>query len=174
MTLKDVLKSEAEHMYEVTKGLFDLVDPDQLDWKPGTGSNWMTTGQLMHHCATACGSMFKGFVSGDWDFPADMEMPADDAGSMLPPADAMPRPVGIDEVLRLLEEDRRTAMKYVVEVDERDLLTKSFEPPWGGHEATLFQHLLMSIWHLGQHKGQLFYYLKLQGKPVDTQSLWGM
>jgi hypothetical protein len=28
--------------------------------------------------------------------------------------------------------------------------------------------------HLAQHKGQLFYYLKLQGKPVNTTDLWGM
>jgi hypothetical protein len=30
------------------------------------------------------------------------------------------------------------------------------------------------IQHLAQHKGQLFYYLKLQGKPVNTAHLWGM
>jgi len=29
------------------------------------------------------------------------------------------------------------------------------------------------IQHLNQHKGQLFYYLKLQGKPVSTPDLWG-
>jgi hypothetical protein len=28
--------------------------------------------------------------------------------------------------------------------------------------------------HLFCHKNQLFYYLKLMGKPVDTGSLWGM
>ena len=28
------------------------------------------------------------------------------------------------------------------------------------------------IWHLGQHKAQLFYYLKLQGKNVNTMNLW--
>jgi hypothetical protein len=28
--------------------------------------------------------------------------------------------------------------------------------------------------HLAQHKGQLFYYFKLQGKPVNTGHLWGM
>jgi hypothetical protein len=30
------------------------------------------------------------------------------------------------------------------------------------------------VGHLAQHKGQLFYYLKLQGKPVNTAHLWGM
>jgi hypothetical protein len=28
--------------------------------------------------------------------------------------------------------------------------------------------------HLAQHKGQLFYYLKLMGRPVHTGHLWGM
>ena len=28
--------------------------------------------------------------------------------------------------------------------------------------------------HLATHKAQLFYYLKLQGKDVDTMHLWGM
>jgi len=29
------------------------------------------------------------------------------------------------------------------------------------------------IQHLDRHKVQLFYYLKLQGKPVNTADLWG-
>ena len=28
--------------------------------------------------------------------------------------------------------------------------------------------------HLAQHKAQLFYYLKLQGKDVNTMHLYGM
>jgi len=30
------------------------------------------------------------------------------------------------------------------------------------------------IGHLATHKAQLFYYLKLQGKPVNTGHLWGV
>jgi hypothetical protein len=30
------------------------------------------------------------------------------------------------------------------------------------------------VTHLDVHKSQLFYYLKLQGKPVNTAHLWGM
>lgn len=29
------------------------------------------------------------------------------------------------------------------------------------------------IHHLDRHKSQLFYYLKLQGQPVNTADLWG-
>jgi len=46
--------------------------------------------------------------------------------------------------------------------------------PWGGPEVTLFQHLYHMIGHLGQHKAQLFYYLKLMGKDVNTGDLWGV
>lgn len=37
---------------------------------------------------------------------------------------------------------------------------------------TLFQQISHMIGHLGQHKGQLFYYLKLQGKDVNTMTLY--
>jgi hypothetical protein len=37
----------------------------------------------------------------------------------------------------------------------------------------LGQRLLQMVAHLAQHKAQLFYYLKLQGKPVHTGHLWG-
>jgi len=32
--------------------------------------------------------------------------------------------------------------------------------------------LLQMIEHLKMHKSQLFYYLKLQGLPVNTMDLW--
>jgi len=38
----------------------------------------------------------------------------------------------------------------------------------------LGQRLLQMAYHLGSHKAQLFYYLKLQGVPVHTGHLWGM
>ncbi len=34
------------------------------------------------------------------------------------------------------------------------------------------QRLLPTIDHAKQHKGQLFYYLRLQGKSVNTGNLW--
>ena len=35
-------------------------------------------------------------------------------------------------------------------------------------------HLFGMVVHLNQHKGQLFYYLKLMGRDVNTGHLWGM
>jgi uncharacterized damage-inducible protein DinB len=56
---------------------------------------------------------------------------------------------------------------------EGNLLGRRVTAPWGGPEVPLFQQLLRMIAHLSQHKGQLFYYLKLMGKDVSTRDLWG-
>lgn len=60
------------------------------------------------------------------------------------------------------------------EADEAKLLAKTFPAPWGGSKLSLFQHLLRMIAHLAQHKGQLFYYLKLMGQRLNTSDLWGV
>jgi uncharacterized damage-inducible protein DinB len=174
MTLTEVLTQDAEATYKATEGLMRMVDPGQLGWKPPAGSNWMTLGQLLRHCTDACGMSIRGFVTGDWGLPEGVkldEMPAD---QMLPPAEKMPSVTTVDEALRLMDEDRKTALRYITEAGEENLLTRRLVAPWGGPERTLFQHLQEMIIHLAQHKGQLFYYLKLQGKPVNTMDLWGM
>ncbi len=174
MTLAEVLRQEAKLMYQATEGLFNLVDDEELGWKPPSGSNWMTVGQLLHHCSTSCGALMKGLMTGDWGIPED-EMPdPENAESMLPPAESMPAVGSVAAAKAMLESDRELAYEFIGKANEDELLSKRFAPPWGGPELTLFQHLYMSIWHLGQHKGQLFYYLKLQGKNVNTMHLWGM
>ena len=55
-----------------------------------------------------------------------------------------------------------------------DLDTEIARAPWDTMEMPLAQRMLEMANHLQQHKGQLFYYLKLQGKPVDTMHLWGV
>ena len=162
MTLTDVLKQEAEHMYVVTEKLFQLVDADKLDWKPSTGSNWMTVGQLIQHCTSACGGAIEGMSFED--LPPDQ---------MLQPAENLPSVESIEQALGLLATDKQTAFHYLEEAGEGNLLSQKLSAPWGGPELTLFQHLYQMIGHLGQHKGQLFYYLKLQGKGVNTADLWG-
>jgi hypothetical protein len=47
--------------------------------------------------------------------------------------------------------------------------------PWEqGNDKVLGKHMLDMVHHLSIHKAQLFYYLKLMGRPVDTKSLWGV
>jgi uncharacterized damage-inducible protein DinB len=170
MTLKEILQEDAASVYQTTEGLMRLVDESQLDWKPSTGENWMTVGQLLQHCTNACGMTVQGFITGDWGMPMDpAEMPE---GEMMPPAEKMPSVKTVDEAIRLLSEDREMALKLFSEVSEERLANERSAPPWGGPERSLFQHVHEMIWHLGQHKGQLFYYLKLQGQPVNTMHLW--
>ncbi len=174
MTITQVLKNEAEAMYATTAELIKLVDPKDLDWKPATGKNWMTFGQLILHCTNACGTGIKGFVTGDWGMPEGMSLEDMKPEEMMPPAEKMPSVANLDEALTLLEEDRKLALQCIDDAGEANLLTKTSSAPWGGPTVTLFQHIDHMIWHLGQHKGQLYYYLKLRGKDVNTGHLWGM
>ena len=50
MDLVRVLQEEARHVYAVTERLFLRAEGEPLDWKPETGPNWMTLGQLLEHC----------------------------------------------------------------------------------------------------------------------------
>ena len=74
MNWTKLLKSEIETAYTTTERLFDKVDPDRLDWKPETGANWMTVGQLLKHITCACGAACKGFVTGDWGLPPGVKV----------------------------------------------------------------------------------------------------
>jgi uncharacterized damage-inducible protein DinB len=174
MNLTHILKQETELAYAVTEKLFRLVDADNLSWKPATGTNWMTVGQLVMHCTNACGAAIKGFVTHDWGLPEGTtfeDLPPD---QMLPLAEQMPTTDSLENALDLLESDKQLALKHIDEAGEERLMNERFRAPWGGPELTLFQHLLHMVEHLGQHKGQLFYYLKLQDKSVNTSDLWGM
>lgn len=174
MTLTEILTLEANGMYATAERLMRLVQPDELSWKPATGKNWMTMAQLLRHCAEGCGAPIKGFVTGDWGMPEGMKAEEMSADEMLPPAEKMAAVQSVEEALRIMGDDRKTALKYIAEAGETNLLTRKVQAPWGGPEMPLFQQLHSMIYHLGQHKGQLFYYLKLMGKNVNTADLWGM
>ncbi|RPJ57728.1 MAG: DinB family protein [Acidobacteria bacterium] len=173
MSLVKVLLQEMENNYQVTEKLFRLVEPAQLGWKPATGSNWMTVGQLLMHCSSGCGVAARAFVTGDWGLPDGVNIKDIPPEEMLPPAEKLPTAESVDQALRLLAEDREVAIATLNGLDDAELLNKRFSAPWGGVEFTLFQHILHMINHLGQHKGQLYYYLKLLGKDVRTGDLWG-
>jgi len=174
VTLIEVLKQEADSMYGVTEALIRRVEPDALGWKPATGQNWMTVGQLLKHCTSACGAGIQGFLTGDWGLPEGVRFEDLKPEEMLPPASALPAVGSVKEALQLLAEDRAIAMKHLVPANESRLFAEQCAAPWGGPTITLFQHLYNMIGHLGQHKGQMFYYLKLMGQDVNTGDLWGM
>ena len=167
MNWTDLLKSEIEATYGATEGLVRLVDKDKLTWKPATGSNWMTTGQLLHHITDACGACCKGFVTGDWGIPEGAEM-------KMPTAEEMPSVKDTATALKMLAADKKLALEMVAKVGEKDLVARKVSAPWDPTEHPIGRQFLHMVGHLQQHKGQLFYYLKLQGKPVHTGNLWGM
>ena len=168
VSLKGVLIAEAEAVYAITERLFRRVEDEDLRWAPATRAGWMTVGQLLMHCACyGCGKAVEGFVTGGWA-SAD----GADADHVLPP-DALPSVSSVAQALVLLEADRRLTLRRIQEASDGRLMRIEGSAPWGGPELPLFQQLLHMVAHLAQHKGQLFYYLKLMGKDVSTADLWG-
>jgi hypothetical protein len=169
-----LLKTEVETTYGSTVRLLDKVDPSSLDWKPATGGNWMTVGQLLKHITASCGGGCKGFVTGDWGLPEGMKMEDIPPEEMLPPAEKLPGIESVEEAKKLLLEDKEVALQMIDQAGEDALAGKEVEAPWApGVKYALGRHLLQMAGHLDKHKAQLFYYLKLQGQPVNTGDLWG-
>ena len=174
MVYKTMIAGAIEYNYGVTERLMDKVDDASLDWKPESGSNWMTSGQLLRHISDACGSSIKGFVTGDWGMPEGMEMSEMSPEDMLPSAEKLPAVSSVTEAKQLLQADKALAHEMLASVTEEQLATTIAKAPWDTMEMPLGQRMLQMVNHLNQHKGQLFYYLKLQGQPVHTGDLWGM
>ncbi|HMD96412.1 MAG TPA: DinB family protein [Terriglobia bacterium] len=175
MNWTELLKNEVETTYATTARLLDAVDPDGLDWKPESGHNWLTVGQLLQHITNACGAGCRGFVTGDWGLPAGTRLEDLSPEEMLPPAEKMPAIESIEKAKDLLAQDKTIALQMIDQAGENDLASREIAAPWApGAPVALGCHLLRMVQHLDQHKGQLFYYLKLQGKPVNTVDLWGL
>ena len=185
MNWTELLKSEIEGTYAITDKLFDMVDKNRLDWKPSEENNWMTTGQLLVHICIACGAPMCGYVTGDWGIPEDFDvnslLPEDvdinsltpeEMQGMLPPAEKLPTVSSLSEAKDYLEEDRQLALDMLAECAEEKLANETASAPWDTTEVILGHRLLGMTAHLRQHTNQLFYYLKLQGKPVNTSHLW--
>jgi hypothetical protein len=174
MNWTQLLKNEIETTYSTTTKLLDKVDPDSLDWKPKGGSNWMTVGQLLRHIVDACGPGCRGFVTGDWALPAGKTWENLAPEEMLPPAEKLPSIDSVEKTKDLLAKDKTIALQMIDQAGENDLANKEIAAPWApGVAFALGFHLLKMIQHLERHEGQLFYYLKLQGKHVTTVDLWG-
>lgn len=169
MTLTEVLLAESEEVYAITDHLMRRVRDDDLSWTPTGGRNWMTMGQLLLHCAShGCGKAVRGFVSGDWGPEAwDAAEP-----DHVPPAMALQGVTSVREALDLLAEDRELTVTCIRRVNDIELLERMVMAPWGGPALPLCRQILRMIAHLAQHKGQLFYYLKLMGQDVGTTDLW--
>jgi len=170
----ELLKHEIESTYASTEKLMDKVDTKSLDWKPESGSNWMTVGQLLKHISEGCGTGCRGFVTSDWGLPTGTKMEDLPPEEMMPPAEKLPTVKSVEEARKLLSEDKALALQMIDQAGEHDLANKEVSAPWAaGSSSVLGWHLLQMVKHLDRHKSQLFYYLKLQGKLVNTMDLWG-
>jgi len=175
MNLTELLKDEIEMAYRSADGLMALVDDAMLDWKPESGDNWMTAGQLLMHLTTACGFCMRGMATGDWSLPDGQNVEEMSEDEMLPPAEKLPAVESVEQARAMLAEDKRVAIETVVNAGEDDLANRHTAAPWAPDENyALGRHLIQMVGHLSLHKAQLFYYLKLLGKPVNTGHLWGM
>ncbi len=175
MKWTELLTDSVQENYKTTDALMAMVTDGDLDWKPADGTNWMTTGQLLMHLTGSCGACFKGFVTGDWGMPDGMKMEDMPEDQMLPPAEALPTVESVAKARELLAADKQISIDMLAAAGEEDMETKLMAAPWEpDNEVVLGRHLLGMVIHLQSHKSQLFYYLKLQGKDVNTYHLWGM
>lgn len=168
------MTEEIEYNYMVADKVMALVDDGKLDWKPETGDNWMTTAQLLKHIASSTGLCFQGFVTGDWKAPDGIDYNDIGPEEMLPPAEALPTVESVAAARKELAEDKQLSLEMLAKASDEDLAGKPAPAPWDPRPVTLGKRLQGMVLHISQHKGQLFYYLKLQGKPVNTHDLWGM
>jgi len=173
MNWHELLQHQVEESYCVTERLVKLLDEKDLSWKPSAENNWMTTGQLLLHLGKSCGIPIKGFATGEWDMPDHSEIGEAKPETTLPPAEKLKTVQTLDEALKLLATDKNIALETLKLCSEEDLSSKPSPAPWDPTPINLGLRLLQMIEHFNQHKAQLFYYLKLQGKPVNTMHLYG-
>lgn len=164
MNWTDLLTSEIEEAYRATAGLMDLVDEEKLDWAPDSSVEWMSTRRLLRHLSDACGWCAENFVQDRW--LAVMQGKPEDQ----PPTSVET----VSEAKAELAKDKQRVLDAIATAGEEALASRRIAAPWDPTERPLGQHVLQMIGHLNLHKAQLFYYLKLQGKPVNTFTLYGL
>ena len=178
MTIGDLLRKQADDVFGAALGLVALVDDGALDWKPSSGGNWMTTGQLLKHLESACGIVAECFVDGDWSRLAAMEAEMDtskrDPVTGMYPAEALPTASSAAATRTAILEDKARTLAAIEAAGEERLANQMGAAPWNPEPRALGYNLLECLLHVGIHRAQLFYYLKLQGKPVHTGHMWGM
>lgn len=92
----------------------------------------------------------------------------------MPTAEMLPSVRSVSEARELLARDINLAMTLIEQTPETDFSHRLVAAPWAPRvEQPLGWMVHQMIQHLNQHKGQLYYYLKLQGKAVSTADLWG-
>lgn len=171
MNWKELLMKEIEYAYKVPERLLEFVDENNLDWRPASQNNWMTTGQLLMHICISCGAPMCGYITGDWGLPDDVDLDDLFPEGKLPSAENLPSIASVAEAKVFLAEDKQLALDMLAECNEDVLTNLITRAPWDTTDVILGHRLLSMVNHLKHHNSQLFYYLKLQGKKVNTGHL---
>jgi uncharacterized damage-inducible protein DinB len=174
MTLVELLQSQVEDTYQAADALLAMVTDDDLGWKPNQGGNWLSMGQLLRHITVSCGIWCKGFATGVWDDAGDVDHTQISEGESLPRASAYRSIDSVEAARQALARDKVLALQVIEQTTDAELLSKNAVAPWNPNPRVLGLRILDMVRHLESHKSQLFYYLKLMGKPVHTGHLWGM
>jgi uncharacterized damage-inducible protein DinB len=176
MNWTNLLTREMTATYQTTDNMLAQLKDADLNWKPATGENWMTVGQLLAHINGSCGACCQGVVTGDWGLPeGDCDGDAGGHEPMMPTAEQMATVESVAAARAALAADRKVALQMLEKAGEKNLSTLKSAAPWEpDNQLILGHHLLHMVNHLAIHKAQLFYYLKLMGRKVDTMTLWGM
>jgi hypothetical protein len=148
--------------YRPARTLIAMVPANKLDWKPGP--TFMSFGQVICHLSDGLGAGFEMLLSGKW--PSEKEMEEGMKLENLPSCT-------IQEALDKLEKDKGILREALGRVSEADFTNRVVSVPWG-MKAKLERMAISFLEHFGNHKMQLFIYLKLLGLPVNTGTLYGM
>jgi len=174
MNFTELLETQVGDSYKATDDLLSLVEDNELNWKPAQGANWWTVGQLLKHMTVSCGIWCKGFVTSEWDEAGDVDFTKMPEGVELPPAEAYISIETVQAAREALAADKQVALDAIEKATEEALSTQEVTAPWNPNARLLALRIFDMIRHLESHKAQLYYYLKLMGKPVHTGHLWGM
>ncbi len=150
----------AESLHPPTLKLISLAPAGKLDWRPAPG-NYMTLGQLLHHLAMCPGILVAA------------------VNNAFPPADAFEKFIQEDlKNTKTPEAAQREASRGWEEakaaisgLSEADFQKRMVTVPWGPPTA-LWRVCLSMADHWANHKYQLFFYLKLLDKPVNSATLY--
>ena len=151
-----------------------LVEGADLDRTPSEGDNWWTVGQLLRHITVFCGIWCKGFATGVWDDAGDVDHAKIPEGESLPRASAYRSIDSVEAARDALSRDKALALLVIEQTTDTELLSKNAVAPCNPNPRVLGLRILDMVRHLESHKCQLFYYLKLMGKPVHTGHLYGL
>ncbi len=150
----------AESLCPPTLKLISLAPAGKLDWRPAPG-NYMTLGQLLHHLAMCPGILVAA------------------VNNAFPPADAFEKFIQEDlKNTKTPEAAQREASRGWEEakaaisgLSEADFQKRMVTVPWGP-PTPLWRVCLSMADHWANHKYQLFFYLKLLDKPVNSATLY--